>query len=706
MEIKMSNPEYFSQTRTNPRQLFPFPEDGRVVEENPPCLSWLPVGGSVTYKVVLYRGGSELWSGETQKNYIVPDIPLESGDYTWDIFADGRRRGLWNFTIADYAVKIKRVTAEELYDSIPAEHPRHLFSTSDIPEILRARQTELAVLRRNIDTAYANGMPERPMYHRDPAALPYREFFGRFRDYCDRDLVACSLGYALLGDEMAGAYAKELLLTICDWNPHGPCSLLGPWGDEIGLSCSRCLPSVYDLLWQLLDDKERRYVAYTVRTYAEQCWIRLKKLDYCANPGDSHAGRIAAYLGEAALVLKDSGIQSREEALNWLDYALDIYGGIFPYFGTPDGGWAEGTFYSTSYTRWYLPFFCAVERYSGCAFLDRPFYQRLTQFFLHFANPAHENHPFGDGYWCHPEDKEWPGFFAQNPFRLYADRFGPPEAKRLSDDAAEQNIYLLHLLDVFIPDRASTQAALTGKAENVQCFPDAGFVSMHTDLLNGSGDDLAVMARASKFGSDSHRHADQGSFALFSNGKALISPSGYFGRGYGTNHHFKWTKTTKAHNALLIDGEGQPWNSIESRGRIVECRDDGAVKTAVLDLSSAYPMLTLWRRTLQLEKDLLTVIDEVEADKLVTVTYPLHTLSKPKAEGKRVHVVRGGRHLTISPVEGDLGLPELSDKYDTDLNDGVPAEFAADMPNQYHIYYKTAPSEKHRIVVRFEVRGE
>ena len=204
MEIKTSNPEYFSQTRTNPRQLFPFPEDGRVVEENPPCLSWLPVGGSVTYKVVLYRGGSELWSGETQKNYIVPDIPLESGDYTWDIFADGRRRGLWNF-IADYARQKSSGSPPKLYNSIPAEHPRHLSHRAIFPKSSHG-QTGFPCCA-GILTRHTRTCPSVPCIIAAGCAA-YREFFGRFRDYCDRDLVACSLGYALLGYEKAGAHAR------------------------------------------------------------------------------------------------------------------------------------------------------------------------------------------------------------------------------------------------------------------------------------------------------------------------------------------------------------------------------------------------------------------------------------------------------------------------------------------------------------------
>ena len=697
----MSKDAYFPTERTDARQLFPFPEDGRMVEETPPCLSWLPPKDRPLCTVVLWdAAGHELWRGETDKNYIVPNCPLPAGSYRWDVSAGSEHRGVQSFTIAENAVPIRRVSAEELYDSVPDVHPRHLFFASDRETLCRERAAEIEVLRRNIALAYEDGLPERPMFHRDPEALPYREYFGRFRDFCDRDLVACALGYSLLGDERAGAHAKELLLTICDWNPEGPCSLIGKWGDEVGLSCARCLPSAYDMLSPLLNDKERDYVARTVRAYAKQCWDRLVALDYCANPGNSHAGRVPAYLGEAALVLKGSGAQTREEALRWLSYALEIYGGIFPYYGTPDGGWAEGTFYATSYTKWYLPFFCAVERYSGCRFLDRPFYQRLTQFFLHFASPDFENHPFGDGYWCHPSDAEWPGFFAQNPCRLYADRFGPDAARRRAADAARQDVYLLHLLDIFIPSGSAPAVSLTGEAKNVRAFPDAGFVSLHTDLLH-SENDVALLARASRFGSDSHRHPDQGSFALFIGGTAMISPSGYFGRQYGSKHHREWLNSTRAHNALLIDGEGQKPFSMEPRGRIVSCCDHGAAKEACLDLSEAYPMLRRWRRTFILAGKVLTILDEVDADHPVRVTYPLHTLSRPTASGNTVTVERGTHRLTIEPLAGELGGCEITDRFAVDLNEGEPEAYHVTMPEQFHIRFTTPVRASHRIEVRF-----
>ncbi len=690
----------FPLERTSTRQVFTFPESGRVVYENPVCLCWIPIEGEHTYTVTVSQNGRELLRDTTSFNYYVATLPIE-GEYSWNVFCEGAERGELSFSLAKDHVSIKRVSADELFNNVPDVHPRHLFFSEDIEEIVNSREAELAVLRRNIEQAYIDGMPKMPMFHRDPDALPYREFFGRYRDFVDRNLVACSLGYALLGDIKAGEFAKELLFTVCDRNPHGPCSINGGWGDEIGLSMARCLPAVYDMLYDLFNKNERQYIAFTVRTYAEQCYERLKTLDYCQNPGDSHAGRLPAYLGEAAMVLKGSGVLPDSKLIEWLRYSLEIYGGIFPYYGTPDGGWAEGPFYSSSYTKWFLPFFSAVERYGGTRFLDRPFYQRLTNFFIHFASPINENHPFGDGYWCHPEDAEWPGFFAQDPFRFYADRFGPSLARELSAKNAKPELYLLHLLDIFLPTHKTSCTKLTAEASNTAVFPDAGFISMHTDLEHAQND-LSVIARASRFGSDSHRHADQGSFAIFYNGVALISPSGYFGRGYGTAHHFGWLKQTIAHNAILVDGVGQEFHSLTSRAKIISCTDEGVVKTAKLDISDAYSMLKSWERTIVLEGKTVTVTDNIVSERDVTITYPLHALSEPIESDGSVVIERSGVKLSIN-ADDSLALKEITDKFGVDLNEGVPEPYKVTMPTQWHIFYETQKAKNHTLTVSFTV---
>ena len=274
--------EEFPRERTSGLQVFPSPVDGACAAENPPVLIWLPLP-SDTDDTVLCRctvtdaAGTVVYSFEGYGNIAVPGHPLEKGTYFWEVEAveTGVKRGKQSFSVTEESVTAVRPTAEEILAGLPDERPRHLFTKNEIPGILAAHPEELETLRRNIAEAYSDGLPERPHFHTDPSALPYREYFGRFRDFCDRNLVACALGYHLLNDEEAGQFAKKLFLHLCDWNPNGPCSLCGPWGDEVGLSMARCLPAVFDLLYPLLTEKERRYAAETVALYAEQCERRL-----------------------------------------------------------------------------------------------------------------------------------------------------------------------------------------------------------------------------------------------------------------------------------------------------------------------------------------------------------------------------------------------------------------------------------------------
>ncbi len=331
----------------NIHQLFPFPENGGLVEETPPTFCFVKEEGKRTYTVLVRKKqGDFVLKKSTEQNYVIPEKILPPGEYQWNLICDQEERGWWDFKISEHAVHFLRMSAQEVFDCVPnvrprhlffredleeirkirkreletfSEHavhflrmsaqevfdcvpnvrPRHLFFREDLEEIRKIRKRELETLKRNIDLACSRPLPTAPMFHRDEDALPYREYFGRYRDYCDRDMVACALGYVLLGDEEAGEKAKELFLTICDWNPLGPCSLIYPWNDEIGLSNARCLPVVYDLIRDKLSKQQIYLAEKTIEAYALQCETRLEKLDFTANPGDSHAGRIPAYMGDA-----------------------------------------------------------------------------------------------------------------------------------------------------------------------------------------------------------------------------------------------------------------------------------------------------------------------------------------------------------------------------------------------------------------------
>lgn len=690
------------QKRTSGSQIFPAPADGAVIEETPPVFSFLRDGKEKKYRVVVQdRSGKIVFEAETEKNHVVPKEPLKPGKYRWNLLCGEEERGWQEFVISENAVVILRKDAETVFCAVPDVRSRHLFFKEDIPGILKKRKAETEVLKRNIEAACARELPKPPLFYSFEDGLPYREYFGEYREYCDRDMVACALGYALLGDEGAGKKAKELLLTICSWNPDGPCAVNAPWNDEIGLSNARCIPAVYDMLYDILTDQQRYIAEKTIIAYAEQCEERLRALDFAENPGDSHAGRLPAYLGEAALVLKGSTYIKEEILIRWLSYALEIYGGIFPFYGTADGGWAEGPFYASSYTKWYLPFFMAVERFADVRFLDRPFYQRLPQFLLHFAEKERENHPFGDGYWCGSEDPEWKGFFAQNPFRLYAERFGPEEARIKAEQYAAPELFELHLLDVFLPERRMPERGLTGEACAMAVFEGAGLASCQTnvaDQAHGTG----LLVRASRFGSVSHQHADQGSFALIRNNKVLITPSGYFGRCWGTKHHRNWTKTTKAHNCILVNGRGQETDSFRAAGRFTDWKHEENKRFFLrLDLREAYPMLEFYERSFELTEKELVIRDEIRSKEACEISWLLHMLDRPALQEDGTLVLEhGGERAVVFPDKAFCGTPDITGRFGTDVNEGVEEAFRVSMEDQYHVTFITQKKKQHYIEVK------
>ena len=691
------------QVRNANGQIFPSPRLHEVLYETPPTFCWLREEGVSVYRVAVRQGDDIVWQGDTERNFLVPDRILEPGQYEWNLYGEEAERGWQTFSIAENAVRFLRPDAREIFDAVPDVRPRHLFFAEDAAEIVKSHPQAVDTLRRNIALALQDGLPVPPMYHMDENALPYREYFGRHRDFCDRNLIACALGHRLLGDAEAARQAKELLMTLCNWNSEGPCSLESIWGDEIGLSHARCLPAAFDLCYDLLDGKQRIFVARVVSLYAYQCERKLNGIDFCQNPGNSHAGRLPAYLGEAAMALKGTGVVPEETLIRWLTLAIDIYGGIFPYFGGSDGGWAEGMFYASSYTKWFLPFFSAVRRYSGVDFMKRPFYQRFVRYLQHFCPPGWEIHPFGDGYWCRPDDIEWPGFFAQNPYHIYAERFGGELLRAWSKQAQQQEIFKLHLLDVFLPEGEPEPDSLAGDAARIGIFPDAGYLSLHTDPAHPEKE-LALLARASRYGSHSHSHADQGSFALMSGGTALIAPSGYFGRKYGSKHHYEWTNQTVAHNTILVNGEGQKPFSYEAVGKVIGAREEGGVLTGEIDQSEAYEHVERWTRRFELTAHELVVTDHIELDAPGEITYLLHSLSKPEETGEGMTLFRNGVRLDICPEAGGLIHPVIEDRYAVDLNEGEPEKYWVTMPQQYHMKWTAEKKQIHDIRVRFCVQ--
>ena len=74
------------QIRTANGQIFPSPRDGETMYETPPTLCWLREGKE-SYRIVVKQGENVVWQGETERNFIVPDLILTPGGYEWNLYA-------------------------------------------------------------------------------------------------------------------------------------------------------------------------------------------------------------------------------------------------------------------------------------------------------------------------------------------------------------------------------------------------------------------------------------------------------------------------------------------------------------------------------------------------------------------------------------------------------------------------------------------
>ena len=203
------------QVRTAGGQVFPSPRAGEEMFESPPTFCFLYENGFQQYTVSVRREGRIVWQGTTEKNFINPDIILPPGRYEWNLTAEDAERGWLPFSISEKAVQWLRPAPETIFAAVPEARPRHLFCKEDIPALLAEKSNAIDTLKRNITLALEHGMPVPPRYHRDPGALPYREYFGRHRDFCDRDLVACALGHQLLSDARKFAHHRMHSAIIC-----------------------------------------------------------------------------------------------------------------------------------------------------------------------------------------------------------------------------------------------------------------------------------------------------------------------------------------------------------------------------------------------------------------------------------------------------------------------------------------------------------
>ncbi|MCQ2391114.1 MAG: DUF4962 domain-containing protein [Kiritimatiellae bacterium] len=474
-----------------------------------------------------------------------------------------------------------------------------------------------------------------------------------------------ALTYALVGDVACGTEARRRLLHFTSWDPNG--STCTTHNDEPAMSILRRGARAYDWTYDLYSPEEHVRIESCLVTRAKAVYDVLQRRKFHVNPADSHLGRQIGFLAEACIVLAPE----HPEMQAWYDYVERIYREVYPAWGGPDGGWNEGPHYWSYYMGFGLESLTAMKLATGVDLVrTKPFFAQTPYYFLYQCAPGCTISPFGDG-------AQAVGF-ASETIRWFAALLNDPVLSWFAQSQPRGRSLLDLCLDAQMPAPCPPVELPT-----TRFFPSVGVVCSHATLLSASND-VSFAMRASPYGSVSHGHQDMNCFTLEAYGEPLAIPTGHY-NFYGSPHHAKWMRETKAKCSITYDGGQGQLRGPQAKGAIRNFTADADWVHFSGDATAAYgkAFTNVCRDVVRIGADFFAVRDRLAAVTPHACEYWLHAVD-------RMQVDEGRGVVTIARPKAELAVsflkPAALTFTQTDAFDPPVAHFAsARTPNQWHL---------------------
>ncbi|MCK5801537.1 MAG: DUF4962 domain-containing protein, partial [Lentisphaeria bacterium] len=538
------------------------PVDGRISLQNPPDFWWPAQFGVASYTLQLSRDAEFAEGAVTEINGLKYNIyshnaTLATDTWHWRVrYTDsGGASSKWTstrtFTISPEATPFPVPPADELFERVPKDHPR-VYATAASLEKFRApsrgaRKEWLASFRRRCDGFLKLPVDREPSqeyanYRAGGLDTSKAKLGNKLRGASARatsrmrDLAFC---YLLSGDERYGRKAVERAVEMATWDPQGVTSYHNH--DQVFRDITWKLATTYDWCHDLMTEEQRAAVRAAVEIRGEVLYRDLaESTPITEAPYNSHGITAYGFLGVCAVALAhDSEVADR-----WFRFVVSTYPAIFPPWGGEEGGWCQGV----GYWKWSAPFawyfFDALKSATGFSMYDKAFCRNNGWFKIYMHPPWCDRHHFGDG------NHGRPGVTDSSNMAHLASMYGNPHYQWYANNVpyTYSGIYSYWWYDMDAPARPPVDMP------QGRYFPDIGWAAMHSDLSDP--DDVMLLFKSSPYGSFNHSHADQNHFVLYAYGEPLLIDSGYYDY-YGSPHDKNWTRQTKAHNNVLVNGQGQ-----------------------------------------------------------------------------------------------------------------------------------------------------
>ena len=674
------------------------PVDGAVVRLNPPTFTWIAPANAVTYTVQWSHDRAFPASGTTTVEGVVwPTYTHHSAvkPGTW----------FWRYRFADQAgepsewSRIRRVevTAEaatlpmptlaQQRAKVPQSHPRLFMRPDDLPrlrELARGREAQaFAALRRAADGFIEAGPTPEPAHKgsaRDKNDAELVKYWWPNREQTEKacnEAETLAFVYLLSGDKRYGEAARRWVLHLASWDPKG--------NTNFTLNCEAGKPLLYrparayDWAWDMFTPDERAKIQSVFRARVIEAWNSgevQRGVGHLQRPYGSHANRTWHKIAEAGIAFLDE----IPEAPQWLDYAVNKFFACYPVWSDDDGGWHEGVSYWSGYQNkavWWLQVAQAALGLDG---LKKPFFAQVGDYPLYISPPHSPNAGFGDlafrplnapsflEYHLRARAASGDGGNA-GYWRWWADQ------KEMRPNAGFLGFLYRANLPALPPAKAPTDLPPS------KIFHGIGIASLHTTLLD-SRDDVHLVFKSSPFGSQSHGHNPQNSFQLNAYGEALLVTNGYRDL-HGSKFHYQYVHSTRAHNAVLVNGEGQTPHAVAAKGEIVREQLTPRYDYIAGDATIAYGgrLKKAWRHAVFVKgsQPFVLFYDELVAPRPAKFQFMLH--------GLRAFVIdAAAARLRIDQPKASVEVGYLSPVPLTfQQTDGFNPPPTREFPNHWHV---------------------
>jgi hypothetical protein len=386
--------------------------------------------------------------------------------------------------------------------------------------------------------------------------------------------------------------------------------------DEAAMPILHRLARAYDWGYPLLSESERAKVRAMMLRRAQDCWKGSQTREgagHLNRPYNSHGNRSWHKMAENAVAT----FGETPESELFLRFAVTKFFAAYPVWSDDDGGWHEGLSYWAGYmvkTTWWMDLARTALGIDG---FRKPFFTHFAEYGMYTAPPGSPNMGFGDLAF-RPVQPSWS--FVWYFTRAAKNQYWAWWAQQWNIRNESDEPVLGFLWGAMGKVEPKEPTALPSS----RVFHGIGVAILNSTLLDAA-DNVQVRLKSSPMGRRSHGHDPHNSFTLNAYGEALLMNNVYRDL-HGSEFHRGWVYNTRAQNALLVDGEGQPPAAPQGFGRIVHEKFAPEFDYVAGEAAAAYQgrLKKFLRHVVLVKPDLVIVADEIEAVRPSTFQWMLH----------------------------------------------------------------------------------